>query len=215
MGVRRVLVVLLAVALVGAGAALAGRGDPQKRFVPADQARSKAMLLRASDFGLGFRAAPTPSGPADAYCRALDESDLTLTGEARSPSFAGGVQSFTSLSRVYESRADSDASWRRGTSAAGIRCIRSQFLRLFAGQGGQLESFRRIPVPRLAERSAAYRLAVVAQGIRAYLDVVALKQGRAQASLLMVSALAPVPGEDELRLARTVARRMKSAMRGA
>jgi hypothetical protein len=193
---RRLLLVLLAVALVGAGTALAGRGDPQKRVVPADQARAKAMLLRASDFEIGFRATPNPSGPTDFYCKALDESDLTLTGEAQSATFVGGVQSFTSVSRVYESRADSAASWRRGTSAAGIRCIRSQFLHLFAAQGGQLESFRRIPFPRLAERSAAYRLAVVAQ-----------------ASLLMVSALAPAPREEALRLSRLMARRMKSAMR--
>lgn len=214
MQVRRALVILIVLGLVGAGTALAGRGDPQKRIVPADQARAKAMLLRASDLGLGFRASPTSSGP-DLYCKALDESDLTLTGKAQSPTFVGGVQSFASVSQVYESRADSSASWRRATSSAGISCLRRQFLRLFAAQGGQLESFQRIPFARLAERSVAYRLTVVAQGISAYLDVVGLKQGRAQSSLLMVSALTPVSNEQAVRLARVVAGRLKSAMRGA
>ncbi len=209
---RRVLVVLLVLGLLGGGTALAGRGDPQERIVRADQARAKAMLLRASDLGPGFRATPTPSG-TDFYCKALDESDLTVTGKAQSPTFIGGVQSFTSVSRVYESRPGSAASWRRGTSQAGISCLRAEFLRLFAAQGGQLESFRRIALPKLAERSAAYRLTVLVQGLRAYLDVVALKQGRAQASLLMVSALTPVARAEQLRLARVVARRMKAAMR--
>jgi hypothetical protein len=69
--------------------------------------------------------------------------------------------------------------------------------------------------PRLAEKSVAYRLVISSQGIRAFLDLVALKQGRAQVSLLFTSGLTPVPKEEELRLARVVAGRMTKAMRGA
>lgn len=173
------------------------------------------MLLRKADFGIAFRTAPAPPESGDVYCKALDESDLTVTGEAKSPSFVGGVESYNSLTQVYESKADSGASWRRGTSGAGEQCVRKEFAKAFAAQGGRLESFGRIPFPRLAEKSVAYRLVVSAQGVRVFLDVVGLKQGRAQAALLMTSALTPVPLEEETRLAREVARRMQAAMRGA
>ena len=212
---RRVLSLALLLALLCTGVALAARGEPQKRITPADQARAKAMLLRASDFGLGFRAMPPSPQEADIYCKALDESDLTLTGEAKSPTFQGGVEFVSSLAQVYESAADSAASWRRGTSAAGDACVREQFRRGFRGQGARLERFTRMAFPRLAERSVAYRLVVSSQGVRAFLDVVALKQGRAQAALLLGSALTPMPREVEVRLAGTVARRMAKAMRGA
>jgi hypothetical protein len=45
----RIVTLRLAVVLVATGSALAARGDPQKRITPADQARAKAMLLRAAD----------------------------------------------------------------------------------------------------------------------------------------------------------------------
>lgn len=201
--------------VAGAGTALAGRGDPQKRIVPADQARAKAMLLRKADFGLGFQSIPSGGQDADVYCPALDESDLTLTGEAESPTFQGGVEFVSSLSQVYESRADSSTSWRRGTSPAGEKCARVQLGRAFERQGGRVETFKKIPFPALAEKSVAYRLVVTTQNVRAFVDVVVLKQGRAQAALLLGSALTPMPRDVELELARTVAGRMAKAMRGA
>jgi hypothetical protein len=173
------------------------------------------MLLRKADFGIGFRVAPPLGATTDIYCRALDESKLTLSGKAQSPTFQGGVESASSLSRVYRSLRDSNTSWRRGTSAAGEKCVRAEFGSALISQGGQLESFGRIDFPRLAERTSAYRLVVSSQGLRVFLDVVGLKQGRAQVALLFGSGLTPMPREAETRLARTVARRMKTAMRGA
>ncbi len=83
---------LLVLALVLSGVSLGARGDPKKRITPADQARARAMLLRKSDFSLAFRAGPASTG-ADFYCAALDESDLTVTGQAESPSFRAGSSS--------------------------------------------------------------------------------------------------------------------------
>ena len=209
---RRLFAVALLLALVCAGTALAARGDPQKRLTPADQARAKAMLLRTSDFGLGFQALPSSPQKADIYCKALDEADLTLTGEAESRTFQGGVEFASSVAQVYQSTRDSAASWKRGTSAAGDACVHEQFRRGFQGQGARLERFARTPFPRLAERSIAYRLVISSQGVRVFLDVVALKQGRGQAGLLLGSALTPMPRDEELRLARIVARRLARAM---
>lgn len=212
---RRLLLLLACVSLVGAGAALAARGDPQKEIVPADQARAKAMLLRKADLGPEFKATKTGSSDDDFYCEALDESDLTVTGEAESPDFEMLTVFVSSLSQVYASTADSSASWQRGTSAAGEKCVRDEFRRLFRVGSGRLVSFRRMAFPRVAEKSVAYRMVASSQGVRVFLDVIALKQGRAQAGVLFVSGLAPVPKVEETRLARIVEGRMKTAMRGA
>ena len=96
-------------------AALAAKGDPRKQINAADQARAKTMLLRSSDLP-GFRASRTGSNESHPYCGALDESDLTLTGEAESPSFSSAPVFVSSDSSVYESAGDASASWRRGPS---------------------------------------------------------------------------------------------------
>lgn len=210
---HRFLVVVLALALLATGSALAGRGDPQKRIVAADQVRAKAMVLRKADLP-AFTAVSATGDGGDLYCKALDESDLTITGEARSPDFQAGVSFVSSLARVYRTRADADTSWRRAASAAGRKCARETFVAEFEKRGGRLVSFRRIAFPRVAERTTAYRLVVTVQEIRIVVDAIGLKQSRAQAALVFGSALAPFPKSEETRLARTVAKRMKTALRG-
>lgn len=212
---RRLLVTVLALAVVaGASDGLAARGDPEKQLVPADQARARAMLLRNADLGEGFKTSRR-SDEDDPYCRALDESGLTLTGEADSPNFARGVAFVSSVAQVYETRADANVSWRQGTSAAGEKCVRASLRDAFAGEGARLVSFRRLSFPRLAERSIAYRAVATSQGVRVYLDFVVLQRSRAQAALAMGSGLVPVPRADELQLARVIDGRMATAMRGA
>ena len=196
------------------GAALAARGDPQKRITPADQARAKSMLLRKSDFSPAFAAGPASGGASDFYCAALDESDLTLTGEAESPSFAGGFEFLASTAYVYKSRADSDASWKRGTSAAGQKCIREGLRREVQGTSVRLVSFRKIPFPRFGQRSVLYRAVAEREGIRVYVDLVALQQSRAQVAIVYGAGLTPPPAAEERRLAKVTAARMAKAMRG-
>ena len=205
-------------ALVLAGSALADHLDPQKRIRAADQARAKAMLLRQSDVP-GFRQLPSSGASAHLTCRALDESDLTATGDAEAPRFALSVSSITSSSTVYATRTDAATSWRRGTSVAGTRCLREELGRAFAGQGARVVSLRRVSFPALAQRSAAYRLTLqgTAQGqsITAYVDFVVLLHGRAVAGLVVGSALVPPDRPAEITLARAIAGRMARAMRGA
>jgi len=213
--VRKLAVAFLLASLVVSGAALAARGDPQKKITPADQARSKAMLLRKADLRPGFTATPASVEDDDFYCKALDESDLTLTGDAESPDFERELTFLSSLAQVYESVADANTSWRRGTSAAGEKCVRDEFRRQFQRDGIRLISFRRVAFPRLAQRTAAYRLVAGSQGVRVYVDVVVLQQSRAQAALLLGSALTPLAKAEEVRLATAIADRMKTAMRRA
>ncbi len=210
----RLLAVALLLALLVSGTALAARGDPQRHLRPADQARAKAMLLRKADLPPTFTA--TPSGPeSDAHCKALDESDLTLTGDAESKSFQAGPFVASSIAQVYETVADANASWRRGTSAAGLRCARTLYARELSKGGGTIRSFGRLAFPKVAARTIALRLEARSQGIPVYLDFVALQHSRAHATLLLGGGLAPIPKAEEVRLARVIAARMTKAMRGA
>jgi len=212
---RHFLATLLALALLaGVSNALASRGDPVKQLVPADQVRAKAMLVRKSDLGQGFKTSKSSSGD-DTYCKALDESDLVLTGDAESPTFTGGVAFVSSGAQVYATRGDANTSWRQGTSAAGEKCVRSTFRDVLAREGGRLVSFHRLAFPHLAERSIAYRAIATSSGVHVYLDLVMLQRARAQAGLFMGAALSPVPRSDEVQLASVVAGRMATAMGGS
>jgi hypothetical protein len=211
--VRATLLIALVVGLIGAGAALAGRGDPQERITPADQARAKSVLVRLGDMNAAFRDFPTVDNPNTPYCAALDESDLTVTGQANSATFVAAPEFVVSRSYVYESLSDANASWRRGTSSAGQACLRQLMHAQVRDTAVRLVSFKPIPFVKAAKRTAAFRIVASRQGIRVYLDLIALQHGRAQVSIVYGNAFAPPPTSEEARLARLVARRMARAMR--
>ncbi len=215
-GMPRVLCagLVLALALVVGSSALAARGDPKKAIAPADQARAKAMLLGPTDMA-GFAARPAGADTPTSYCQALDESDLTLTGDADSPIFSAATSFVQSSAQVYASRGQADASWRRGTGAAGERCARDILRAEVARDGARLVSYRRAPFPRLAERSVLYRAVVVDQGIRFVIDGVFVQQGRSHGAVVFGSAPIPFDRAVQTRLARIVAARMAKAMRNA
>lgn len=169
------------------------------------------MLLRQADFSVAFRSGPTSTG-SDFYCPALDESDLTVSGKAESPSFAGGLEFAASTSYVYVSRADSNASWRRGTSPAGQKCLRRGLQNEIQGTSVRLVSFRKLSFPAFAQRSVLYRVVAEQQGGgRIYLDLIALKYERAQVAIVYGAGLSPPPAGEERRLAKVTAARMAKA----
>jgi hypothetical protein len=201
--------------LVGASAALAA--EPKKRLNVADQKRARAMLLKQADVGLGYRAVPggTSGNPLAPTCSALDESDLTVTGDAQSPYFTSGLQTFASLSEIYVSPANAGTAWRRTTSPAGLKCL-TDILRKSARAGGvRFVSFRKVPFPSVATRTAAYRLQLLVNRVRLYEDFIVVSHGRADAAVIMISGIDPIERDEELRLARLVSNRMTKALRGA
>jgi hypothetical protein len=205
--------------LVAAGSVSAGHQDPQKRLTKADNARARAMLLKLSDLPPGFRAERSTSDDPHVDCApAVSEADLTLTGEAEGKNLTAGPVFVGSGAQVYGSNADANASWRRSTSAAGVACATSTLRREFAKQQIRLVSLRPIAFPRFADRSVAYRVKLsgsTSQGtLQLFVDVVALMHGRAHASVVLGVPFAPPQRADELRLARIVADRMATAMRG-
>lgn len=210
----RLLVCLAAFTLVGASAALAGRGDPEMKLTAADNARARSMVLRRADVGPGFNSAPGSRPDTDFYCRAVDQSDLTATGQAVSPSYYNaGFIVIASYAYIYESVADANTAWRQLTSAAGQQCMREGIRRAYRSVGARVISFERVVAPRVAQRSIAFRLVFDRVGGRVFADIVVLKQSRAFASLSFGSGGAPMPKATVDRLARTVAARMKTAMR--
>jgi hypothetical protein len=176
------------------------------------------MLLRKSDLGLGYVAYP-PGPEGNTSCKPLDESDLTVTGEARSRNYRSGLITIASDTDVYESVADANASWRRGTSVAGMACLKATVRHEYAKAGLKLLSFRKTSFPRVAPKTVAFRVALEGQAqgltVRAYIDLVALQQARAQASLAFASAIDPLEQPEQVRIARIVASRMAKTMRGA
>lgn len=205
----------LVLVLALAGGALGGRGDPQKRITPADQARATSMLLTSADLP-AFSSTPNPRTDDDHYCRATDESDLTVTGEAIGRVFLGRFEAIRSAASIYRTLAEANRAWRRGTSAAGATCLREQAVSEIRGTGVRLVSFGRRTPPRAAQRSSAFRFVFQRpDGLRVVSDIVVLQRSRALAGLIFESAGGPATPELVERLTRRVAARMAKAMRGA
>jgi hypothetical protein len=83
------------------------------------------------------------------------------------------------------------------------------------GTSVRLLSFKRIPFPKLAQRSVAFRVIAVQQGVRIYLDLVALQYARAQVAIVYGAGLTAPPAAEERKLARVTAGRMTKAMGGS
>ena len=120
----RALAASIAIAFLAAPlAASAADGQPRKALTKAGQEAARSVVLKRGDLGPGF--APHARGkdegtPKGARCRALDEDDLTVTGDAASPDFrlAQGALFVTvgSTAQVYRTLREANTSWRRGAS---------------------------------------------------------------------------------------------------
>jgi hypothetical protein len=211
--VRVALALALLVALA-AGSARASHLDPRKEINAVDQARARAMLVRKSDLGGTWEAAQT-GNVGHLTCKGWDQSSLTVTGEAGPRAWASLPGAFVvAQARFYKSIADANSSWRRATSAAGRKCVATEWTRLGSSSGSRLLSMKVRPFPKVAPRTIAYHLVflVGTQGPRASADVIALQNSRAQV-VLTVATFSGTP-LDEIALARRVAARMAKAMHG-
>lgn len=215
----RAAIAVLALALGLAGAASANHLDPRMQIRPADQKRASALLLRASDVP-GYATERTSGLDPHLTCRGLDESDLVVTGRATSPYWSREYRIVGSSSAVYRTVADSTAAWRRGTSAAGRRCLRQAFVDEFARQGETVRvAVVPLAVPPLGVERAGYRITITGaarEGQPALtLDVVLLRKGRGQAALLFAAVFVWPDRASQIALAQTTAKRLSKAMRSA
>jgi hypothetical protein len=222
---RAMLLAAVAAALLVPVAAAAADGQPKKALTTAGQSTAKSVLLRRGDLGTGFAAVARDKDqhlPKGARCSALDETDLTVTGDAASPDFrlAQGALFVTvgSTVAVYRTLREANTSWSRGTVKQTTTCL-GDIVRLSGapGQKVTLVSAKKIPFPSVSPKTAAYRIVVNItvggnQRVRAYVDAVILQHGRIQTGLLFTSVGQPVGDADRLALAKVVAARMAKAV---
>jgi hypothetical protein len=220
---RITLVLAVVVVSLAAGAtAFAARGDPKEAFTKPDQARAKSMLLRKTDLAAGFVGHPSGNS-SDTYCKATDESDLTVTGKADSPEYTlqAPPRFFFVTSEVYVYRTVNEAlaSWRRNTGPAGEACARNELGESLGSGAPKLGSFGRAAFPKVAPLTIAYRftasLPAASGTLTLYFDMVALQKGRAQVVLVVASAGAPLARSEMVQFAKLTSGRMTRAMKGA
>ena len=213
------VVVLAACTLAWAAGASADHLDPQNQFRTADQKRAASMLARKSDLGSGYAVERTSGLEPHLTCRALDESDLVLTGYAKSPYWSREYQIVGSTAAIYRTSADARTSWKRGASTAGMNCLRDEFRSEFARQGEAVRvTIRRLAFPRIGGASFAHRLVLsgaAAGSPSVYIDVIVIRTARAQVGLLFAGVVVPPSRATELSVAQVVAKRMEKAMRGS
>jgi len=219
---RVIVAVLLSLAVVQAAAA--ADGEPRKALTAQGNATAPSIVLKRADLSPGFTARKRPDDdlPAGVRCGALDESDLTITGEAQSPDFQftqpGIYVTVGSTANVYRTPKDATASWKRGTSSKTATCF-ADIVRLGAprGQNVKIVSAKRLSFPKVAPKTAAFRvvatLNVGGSRVTAYIDAVILQNGRVQSGLVFTSLGRPVGQPDEVGLAALVAGRLASVNR--
>ena len=220
----RALVIAIAILTLVASAATAADGQPRKSLTKGGQKTARSIVLKRADLGSGFTAKPRGGDrlPKGARCGALDESDLTVTGDAASPDFRfeqGAVfVTVGSTAQVYRTLREANASWRRGSAAQTTTCL-ADIVRLSAAPGQKITvlSAKRVPFPSVSPKATAYRLVlsigVGVQQVRAYVDAVVLQHGRIQSGLLFTSIGRPVETVDRVALASVVAARMAKQAR--
>ncbi len=221
---RALLLALVVAVLVAPLSALAADGQPKKALTKAGQATARSVVLKRGDLGAGFTSVARdkdPPLPKGARCGALDETDLTVTGDAASPDFrfAQGPAFVTvgSTAQVYRTLREANTSWGRGTTSQTTTCL-GDIIRLSAapGQKVTVNSAKKIRFPSVSPKTAAYRFVLTItvagnQRVRAYVDAVILQHGRIQSGILFTSVGSPVGNADRVALATVVASRMAKA----
>jgi hypothetical protein len=217
---RAVRGALLAAAALAAAVLVlpAVASQPKSRPTAAGNAQAKAVVLKLSDLGAGWKTTPGGAGGAsELTCPGFNpnQSDLTTIGMA-GKAFESGDGITTVLSRVavFKSAAEAQASWNRIVRPGMLTCMASRFVESIAGKDTvvKITSKGRLRVPVAGRRHAAYRIVadvtVSGQTVRAYLDLILQGGGPADSAMLVTSVLQAPPRALESKLAGALARRL-------
>lgn len=222
--VSRRLALLLLVALAVPALALAADTDPKRKINPADERKAASIVFKRSDLTAGWKRTSSPTTDDDISCSYYkpEGSDLTLTGDAEAEfEQSGGLPSVYSYADIYATSKDAAAGWTRTVKPALPRCLAEYFKNEVTDASTKVTIVKTGPIafPRLAPRTAAYRiaakLAVTASGqtqtVPLTLNMVVVGRGRAEAGFLTF-APAPGIGAPDLRaFGKLLAERMKVA----
>lgn len=228
-------VILLAfVAAVGVAVPAASTAAPPKtttttpaptlvvKHTDAGTAAARAVLPTLVEFGPGWAGAAASSQEAALTCPAHAPAlaGVVETGSAVSDTFQKGSSGpFVSASSwVYASPAQAATVWKDAVVSGLLKCfVASVKGGSSAGVKLTVRSSGPATIAQLAERAAAYSVAVTAQAggrsIPAYYVLVLLGNGPRIAELSLARFSAPVSGALELPLVRALARRLQAGSR--
>jgi hypothetical protein len=221
---RRLTALLLLVVLAAPAIALASGTDPRRKLDAADERKAASIIFKRTDFTPGWKrsASSASSGGGDLSCAYYnpDGSDLTLTGHAEAEFARGGVSSVLSYADVYASAKEAATAWSRTVRPALARCLGEFFERDAAAPGMKVSvvSHGRTPFPRVAPRTAAFRIDVrmlVTQAgqttaVPLALHLLVIGRGRAEAGFLTFAS-SGVSSGDLHAYGKLLAERMKVA----
>ncbi len=220
---RRVLLFVLVVLALPALALAASDPDPKKQINSVDQRKAASIVLRRTDFVAGWKKVPNEPDSGEApNCPGYkpDQSDLILTGEAEA-NFTGDPSRLTSYSNVFKTRRDALASWTRSVKPALAPCIARLLEQGIEKQGGKAAIVKQgqIAFPKLAPRTAAYRVGINVSYTQAgktttvpfTLHVIAVGNGRGDASLVTFGLGNGIAGADLRAFAKLLAVRLAAA----
>jgi hypothetical protein len=220
--------IVVLIAFVLAGVAVAASTDPQVVPDAVDQVWAESILLGPADLGKGWRETTdhdSGSGgdEGSTFCpeASLDQSDLTVTGGGYSE-FSRGPSSVSSFAIVWKTPEQAQAYFDRTVAVmpALQKCIAALFGISPAGVGIAVAANGALRFPAVAIRSAAYRIKLVIKSpgrtkkqrkpLVVNWDTIVLANGRAAAWLYVYSySSRPVSLAKEISLATALAARME------
>jgi hypothetical protein len=180
----------------GATTSTGHNGRQQIRLNAADNAAARAIVLRQSDFGnmpgwSGGVKKPdlSSTGPTCANFHPKN-SDLVLTGVAESEFQNAGVF-VDSEAQVLRTAEMVKLDWQRSVLAPGLlSCLRS-YLAKSAPANAKVHAIQRLAFPRVAQYTAAFRLAIdvktAGTTLRMLLDFLLVGKGRTEVTLTTVA----------------------------
>jgi hypothetical protein len=212
----------LAVAVIGvvagsssaAAAAGSSTGAPTKAAKAHAATLAHAALLRSSDLS-GWNSTAPPKKVPGLTCPAFnpDLTAFTPLAAAASRTFRQSSQFASQVVYMFASATQERGFWRRVVGRRLLTCVADG---LVAGSSNGItftvDRKHMESVPKIGERDRAYRVVGTAtspgQTETVYLDVLVVGRGSGVAAISYTNLFSPVARATELRLARTVARRL-------
>ena len=207
---------VVALAAVLAGTALAAQGDPQKKFTKAGQARARAVSLKLADFGEGWTSKPaTNKQESSPRCSSYnpDQSDLIEIGDYDSPDFSRPDGTFvSSTTGVFKTAAMARAGYARVAVPALPHCFAEIFKKgITKPNSATILSASPLSFPKYGDRSNAYRLTSLVQTplarVRATIDLVVFNRGQVDVAIIFLGINQALPASLEQTLVAKVAAR--------
>jgi hypothetical protein len=212
-------VVIVALAAVLAGTALAGQGDPQKKITAAGQARAHGAALRLADLGAGWKAGPVKKddGASSPRCSTYnpDQSDLVEIGKYNSPDFTRADGSFVSSSTgVFRTVQGARAAYTRVAVPQIAGCFGEIFVKAIKKPTtASIALTGPLTFPKSGDRLNAYRIVMSlktpTQMVPFTVDLVVFNKGATDVAMIFLGISKPLPAAFEQALVARVASRVQ------